>query len=186
MHMYTLKHLFKLQKITLCWTSSKPHFLEQHTWPGNYPVGSKVFAGSLSHWALTPGATPIHPIQIKYTFGGPVWWGYRGFKFPHHILFTWDRHTGEIYFITKHRVAGYEHPRATNCSYHCKACWLHHKCQQQRHREPRLWLERLIFHLGWSPKKPPTSPKENTVLWGLVGAFFGEPTQVEIYQLEPL
>ena len=45
------------------------------------------------------------------------------------------------------------------------------------------------FPPGWSPKKQPTSPKifrkikgENTVFWGLVGGFFGKPTQVEIYQ----
>ena len=47
----------------------------------------------------------------------------------------------------------------------------------------------LIFPLVGPQKKPPTSPKifrkikgENTVFWGLVGGFFGKPTQVEIYQ----
>ena len=45
------------------------------------------------------------------------------------------------------------------------------------------------FPLGLVPqKRPPQVPKsflkcrENIAFWGLVGAFFGEPTQVEIYQ----
>ena len=46
----------------------------------------------------------------------------------------------------------------------------------------------LIFHLGWSPKKGPhkyqtfvIKCRGNTVFQGLVGAFFGGPTQMEIY-----
>ena len=45
------------------------------------------------------------------------------------------------------------------------------------------------FPLGLVPQKsPPQVPKssikcrENTAFWGLVGGFFGELTQVEIYQ----
>ena len=67
----------------------------------------------------------------------------------------------------------------------------HHPWKQWRHFVLGSLLRTANFPLGLVPqKRPPQVPKslikcrENSVFWGLVGAFFGEPTQVEICHRE--